>query len=257
MILSLKSTGPDYHYLRSNIQIPWNCEYVKYHVESINTRDVCVATDDDFIEILYWKDDPGDGKMKKFTFKNTYHVTTAQVKLMFQLKDKEYVTQDNPEGYIMKVTKSHDCRIIIEMIANVTFMKMTRLSGLVTGLYNVQREDVYEEGNTYLFDKPIKTYYDKLYLVSKQGQAIQSNIGNKEYTPSIIVSIDHIIREGTPIIYNFEQYGKPIKNIVNIDSFKQIELELVDFEFQPIKLMSPMFVTIKIKPCDNPKMMLK
>ena len=55
---------------------------------------------------------------------------------------------------------------------------------------------------------------------------------------------------------NFETYGKPIKNVVNIDSFKQIELELVDFQYQPVKLMSPMFITIKIKPCDPPKMRL-
>ena len=99
-------------------------------------------------------------------------------------------------------------------------------------------------------------YSNKLYLVSKQGQSIKSNIGDREYNPSIIANIDHIIRPAVPIIANFEFLGKPIKNIVNIDSFKQIELELVDFQYQPVPLTSPMFVTMKVKPCENPHMRL-
>lgn len=77
-----------------------------------------------------------------------------------------------------------------------------------------------------------------------------------EYTPSVIASIDHIIGCNIPIIQNFETFSKPIKNVVNIDSFMQIELELVNFQYQPVKLMSTMFIIIKIKSCEKPKMKL-
>ena len=53
MLLSLQSTGPDYSHLQANINIPWNCEYIEYHVASINTRDLLITTDDDVIEFEY------------------------------------------------------------------------------------------------------------------------------------------------------------------------------------------------------------
>lgn len=148
----------------------------------------------------------------------------------------------------------------IELTPLVDGFKFTRIShriGLMTGLYNVKLNEEYPKNVPFYTELPICDYANKLYLVSKQGQAIQSNIGDVEYTPSVIASIDAIIRQGVPIMVNFETYGKPIKNTANIDSFKQIELELVDFQYQPVPLMSPMFITVKVKPCTNQKMTLK
>ena len=105
---------------------------------------------------------------------------------------------------------------------------------------------------TTIFDIPIFDYANKLYLISKQGSAIHTNIGSQEYSPSIIASIDTVIRKGLPVIVNFETYGKPIKNRINIDSFHYIELELVDMMLNPVVLLSPMFVSIKVKPCNTP-----
>ena len=41
----------------------------------------------------------------------------------------------------------------------------------------------------------------KLYLVSLQGQAVYSSIGEKEYTPSVIADIDTMIIDNKPFIY--------------------------------------------------------
>ena len=239
MILSLQSTGPDYNHLRANVQIPWNCEYVEYHVESINVRDICVATDDDYIEYSY--EDPSDytrGDIHRYQFDNTYHVTSAQIRNIFQHNDPSL-------GQVMTVSVDSPRRLRLRMNTNVVFLSMTRNAGLVTGLYKERCNEIYHAGDTITFERPVRTLYDKLYLVSKQGQSIQSSVDGKEYTPSVIANIDHLIRDGTPIIY-----------IMNTDSFKQIELELVDFQYQPVKLMSPMFVTIKVNPADSPKMKL-
>ena len=252
MILSLKSTGPDYNRIRTNLQIPWNCEYIEYYVESVNIRDVLVMTDDDEIGFKIHFNDYVEDFEGAITFDNSYHMG-------FKSKIKPALELDiNTNGVhkIMNVNRNSAKQVVITPNVDLMFTNITRLAGFATGMYNVKPNEVLHEGTTYTLEKPIHDFYNKLYLVSKQGKAIQSNIGNEEYTPSIIASIDHPIREGTPIIYNFEMYGKPIKNIVNIDSFKQIELELVDFEYQPVKLMSPMFVTIKVNPCENPRMKL-
>lgn len=246
MLLSLQSTGPEYNHLQTNIQIPWNCEYIKYHVASINTRDILVTDGDDTIE-FEWYDVFGNLNQHVLVCDDLYTV------------DQDYIerilTHTGHNCFQIEWTLTGQIKITIRELG-FKFTKISHRLGLVTGLYNLDLDKEYMPGDEILTEIPIVDYANKLYLVSKQGQAIQSNIGNMEYTPSVIASIDHIIGQNIPIMQNFETYGKPIKNIVNIDSFKQIELELVDFQYQPVKLMSPMFITIKVKPCMNPKMKL-
>ncbi len=242
MLLSLQSTGPQYNHLQTNIQIPWNCDYIKYHVASINTRNILITSHDDVIEFEW-----DDGK-HTIQCDDTYDV------------DKDYIEQ-------LLTYTNHACFQIewklngrIEFTPLVDGFKFTHIShrlALITGLYNIKLNEELPRGVSFIGEIPIVDYANKLYLVSKQGQAIQSNIGDIEYTPSVIASIDHVIGQGIPIMQNFETYGKPIKNVVNIDSFKQIELDLVDFQYQPVLLQSPMFVTIKIKPVNPPQMRLK
>lgn len=104
----------------------------------------------------------------------------------------------------------------------------------MTGLYNVKLNEELPNGVPFEGEVPIVDYVNRLYHISKQGQAIQSNIGDIEYISSVIAIIDHIIERGIHIIQNLETYGKPIKTTCNIDSFKQIELQLVDFQYQPV-----------------------
>lgn len=239
MLLSLQSVGPDYNHLQTNIQIPWNCEYIEYHVASINTRDILLTTIDDKIEFEW-----DDGKYE-CVCPNKYEITKTILTdhILHSGNHKHFAEDFSSTGQIQ----------INPLVDGFKFTKISHRAGLVTGLYNIELNKVYPPNHQIIGEKPITDYANKLYLISKQGQAIQSNIGNIEYTPSVIASIDHVIGRDIPIMMNFETYGKPIKNIVNIDSFKQIELELVDFQYQPVKLMSPMFVTIKVKPCTNPK----
>lgn len=252
MLLSLQSTGPDYSHLQANINIPWNCEYIEYHVASINTRDLLITTEDDAIEFEY-EDDYGYFHKHKLKCLDLFNVSKKDA--------NSILTWDGADNYLRVGINtdgdgSRGRTLITPLMDEFKFTRIDHRAGLVTGLYNMKLNTVYPANDLIIAERPIRDYANKLYLVSKQGQAIQSNIGDIEYTPSVIASIDHIIDTDTPIIQNFETYGKPIKNIVNIDSFKQIDLQLVDFQYQPVVLASPMFVTIKVKPCDNPKMKL-
>ena len=252
MILSLKSIGPDYNRIRANIQIPWNCQYIEYYVASINTKNVLLISHDDSIT-YEWNDNDDDNTRQTTTMKleDRYYSIPSDIPDLFNVQD----VNGRP---IMETRISNNTNIIYitPHVDDFTITSMSHRIALITGLYNLPLNQPLVNGRTMRCSIPILDYANKLYLTSKQGQAIQSNLGDAEYTPSVIASIDHVIRYGVPIIQNFETYGKPIKNVVNIDSFKQIELELVDFEYQPVKLMSPMFVTIKVNPCDPPKMTL-
>ena len=78
-----------------------------------------------------------------------------------------------------------------------------------------------------------------------------ANIGEQQHTPSIIGNIDLFTRDELPMIYNFEKEGKPLKIKTYTDSLKNLEISLVDFQFEPVKLMCPLNLCIKIKPAKD------
>ena len=53
MLISVQSTDTkSYNTDRTNFEVPWKCEYVKYYVSSMNTIcNILMTTDKDFIEI--------------------------------------------------------------------------------------------------------------------------------------------------------------------------------------------------------------
>ena len=233
---NLNDSFKTYSRIRTNVNIPWECKYVKYHVSSLNTKaNILITTTDDCLRIT----DPDD-KCYNVDFENRYYLNTNDI--INKLGNLNEVLSVSLEDRHMTLTPKTD----------IKFTTITHRARLVCGLLNVKLNETYKSGVKYVFDIPILDYANKLYLVSKQGQSIHSNIGNKEYTPSVIGNVDYIIKDDTFIIVNFETYGRPIENVVNVDSFSMIELELVDFMYEPIILCSPMFVTIRVEPYKVP-----
>ena len=242
MLLSIQSTESknsaetykSYSRIRTNVNIPWECNYIKYHVSSLNTKaNILITTVEDKIII------EDNDKNYETVFEDKYSL--SETNMLTYLSALSILTV-NIVNKRLTITPSKDFK----------FVTITHRARLVTGLLNAKLNETYKAGQQYVFDIPILDYANKLYLVSKQGTSIQSNIGDREYTPSVIANVDTFIKDGIPLIVNFDTFGTPIKNVVNVDSFGMIELELVDFMYQPIILNSPMFVTIKIEPYKVP-----
>lgn len=245
MLLSLQSRNDDYSLIRSNIDIPWKCEYVKYWISCINfNANMYNITSDDYIK--YISKDGDEIQTFKLTFND------CLIKNDNELLRLLNCLIDAPVEFSID---EFDGRLIMTCNKDIQFTDITPRARALCGLINVELNKTYS--GTIRFDLPVYDFANKLYLISKQGHAVHTNIGSQEYTPSIIASIDTIIRDKVPVIVKFESYGKPIKNKVNVDSFHFIELQLVDMMFQPIKLLSPMFISIKVKPCKTPIAKLK
>lgn len=252
MLLSLQSSNDDYSTIRSTFNIPWECKYIKYYLSSVNFKmNAYTITHSDYIKFHQYV---GDGDIENLVMTISFRDEPMinQVKLLEWLNVQQEVNLisfgvDDKTGRLLMTTFNGD----------IVFDDITPRARMVFGLMSVEIGRVYEQDRIYAFDIPIYDFASKLYIISKQGQAVHANVGAQEYTPSVLASIDTFIRNGLPVIVNFETYGKPIKNIVNIDSFKSIELQLVDMMFQPIQLLSPMFITMKVKPCNSPMMRLK
>ena len=148
----------------------------------------------------------------------------------------------------IKFTINDSRTLTITPKKNITIESISHRAALLTGLYNTKLPISIIANEKYVIpDIPI-LQHTKLYLVSLQGNPMYSAIGDMEYTPSVIGSIDGITMDEKPFIYNFELQGKPLKIQTYSESIKYLEVSLVDFMYQPVILKSPLFITVKVKP---------
>ena len=231
MLYSVQSQPGNYNTVRLNIDIPWKCPYVKYYVSSINTKaNILMTTAEDYLIFTTSKSEIRIDFEEMYTYSFGYLVK-------FLNSRQTTITFKNINNRTISLTPTE----------NITFKEGSHRAKLITGLFNCKEFDVKANEEKNVPDLPILDFANKLYLVSLQGVATHSSIGDQEYTPSILANIDTMIMDQEAMIVNYDM-TKPIKIKVNTDSLKYLEMRLVDFMFQPVILKSPLFITLKIKP---------
>ena len=236
MIYSLSSSNPEhYETIEVNINIPWKCEQVKYYVSNVNTMsNFLLTTKEDFLLILM------EGVEYPFNFSSKTDYESSLIEDLKKLfgkyeKTKTVEIEKNEHG-CLQFGLSNDFQII----------DASHRVKLLLGLYHTTLP-VSSTDKVYACPSPpITNYANKLYLVSLQGQAIHSTKEGMEYTPSVSCSIDTFIKSGLPLIKDFDL--NPIKTVIQASDLSRSSMTLVDFQFEPVVLLSPLFVTLKIKP---------
>ena len=240
MLYSVQSKQEDYSRIIMNIDIPWKCPYVKYYISSINTKaNILMTTDEDYLLFEYM--DENKVEEVKIEFENMYAYSFTNL-VNHMNSCQSVITFKNKNNRTISLSSKH----------NITFIRGSHRAKLITGLYNCRSHSGFQvDANieTDVPDLPILDFANKLYLVSLQGVAVGSQIGDQEYTPSIIANIDTMIIDNEPIIVNYD-VTKPIKIKCNTDSLKFLEMRLVDFMYQPVIIKSPLFITLKVKPAN-------
>ena len=236
MIYSLSSSNPEhYETIEVNINIPWKCEQVKYYVSNVNTMsNFLLTTEEDFLLIFM----EGEEYRINFSSRTDYESSLIEdLKKLFGCYEKtETVEIEKNEHGNLKFTLDKDFQII----------DASHRVKLLLGLYHTTLP-VSSTDKVYACPSPpITNYANKLYLVSLQGQAIHSTKEGMEYTPSVSCSIDTFIKPGLPLIKDFDL--NPIKTVIQASDLSRSSMTLVDFQFEPVVLLSPLFVTLKIKP---------
>ena len=219
--------------VRMNLDIPWEgINYVKYYVSSINTKaNILMTTKDDYLLFETSND------TIRIDFLDTYAYTLGSL--------VKYLNSCQ-SAITFKIIDNRTLSLISS--TNIEFKNGSHRAKLITGLFNANDFMIKSNEEVIVPDLPILDFANKLYLVSLQGQAIRSSIGDKQYTPSVIANIDTMIVDNEALIVNYDT-AKPIKIKCNTDSLKYLEMRLVDFMYQSVILKSPLFITMKIKPC--------
>ena len=241
MLYSVQSQPENYNTVRMNIDIPWKCPYVKYYVSSINTKaNILLTTEDDYLIFQTF-----NGEIR-IDFKDMYAYSFNN--LVNYLNTNQKVNSVSQQ--IITFKNINNRTISLKATNYIAFKEGSHRAKLICGLFNCKEFEVDANEEKNVPDLPILDFANKLYLVSLQGVATHSSIGNQEYTPSIIANIDTMIMDQEALIVNYD-LTKPIKVKVNTDSLKLLEMRLVDFMFQPVILKSPLFITLKIKPAQD------
>ena len=235
MIYSLTSTNPA-HYETIDVQIliPWKCEQVKYYVSNINTTsNFLLSTEEDYFSIAL----NGSPEIKVY-FQNVTDYESTLIEELNKLFTRAMIS--------LSAERTDTGFLKLKSSTPFSITEATHRAKLLLGLYHTELPVSSSNNELVTPSPPITNYANKLYLVSLQGQAIHTVKNGMEYTPSIACSIDSFVKSGLPLIKDFNI--NPIKTVINVADLYRSSMTLVDFQFEPVVLLSPLFVTLKIKP---------
>ena len=235
MIYSLTSTNPA-HYETIDVQIliPWKCEQVKYYVSNINTTsNFLLSTEEDYFAIEF-----ADQEEKKIYFQNVTDYESTLIDELNKMFTRATIS--------LQAERTETGFLKLNSTSNFSINAASHRAKLLLGLYHTELPISSTNNELVTPSPPITNYANKLYLVSLQGQAIHTVKNGMEYTPSIACSIDSFVKSGLPLIKDFNI--NPIKTVINVADLYRSSMTLVDFQFEPVVLLSPLFVTLKIKP---------
>lgn len=224
MIYSSISNDPDnYNTVEFDIKMPFYSERVKWCCTSINTfANFLITTKDDFIRI--------NNKDYHFKDKTSYDIDTLVNDL------NEVLT-----GCITNVSMTSNGFIKFHGEGDFTIQSFTPRVQMLIGLYGNIPEKIQDYTCSTI---PQTTFYNILYLRSIQGEALGTKKDKDDYITPICYRINTFLKSGLPIIINKKQNAIE----TNYDAVSKIKLELVDKNFNPVILKSPMKIDIEIKP---------
>jgi hypothetical protein len=123
------------------------------------------------------------------------------------------------------------------------FTDMSHRARLITGFYDFDFPDDYLE-KWISPSAPLVGFGDVLYLMSNNGNVIHSaNAQN----PSILFRMHNVFRYQQPLILQPRKDQRD-EVIADATSTRELRLKLVDRWLQPVKILNPMVITIKMKP---------
>jgi hypothetical protein len=223
--------------------LPWNCNKIQYCVSQINfTANYYITTSNDYIEIMSWDLDldPPDYQLSTYYFDNLTEFDQENLTTYLT----HHIFRDE-----LNVTKYSNGTISINVIQPRTVLIITDITrrarwfiGYTLPIPSI--ESFYVYGNQI----PSTTFGNLLYLTSLQGETVSTTTeDNTPITPSIIYRINQFMRPGLPVIINKKQ-TKIISNPIS-----KIDLRLTDCYFEPIILLSPLYVAIEVRPFPHRK----
>lgn len=224
MTYSAESMIPEkFNEVNFDIQMPFYSERVRWNVSTINTfANFLITTTDDFITI--------NNRTYHFKDKTSYDLDT----LCDDINSILF-------GAICRVSMNSNGCIQFHGEGDFTINEISPRVQMLLGLYGKLAENIQD----FIAPTPPQlTLGNILYLRSIQGNALGTYKDNHPSLTPICYRINTFLKPGLPIIINKKQ------DVIetNYDSITKIKIELLDRNFNPVVLKSPLKIDIKIIP---------
>jgi hypothetical protein len=213
--------------------LPWNCDKIEYCVTQINfTADYYLTTSDDYIEIEF----EDTHQIRKCTFQNiTKYDADSWANLATYLELNVFIG-------VLRL--SGEANGTLRLFHDTRRFRINYIDNRARWLLGTRQVTPTTYGRSFYCDElPSFTYGNLMYLTSLQGESVSTTTEtNTPIAPSVIYRINQFMRPGLPVILNKKQ-SKIITNPIS-----KIDITLTDIYFNPIPLLSRLYVAIEVKP---------
>jgi hypothetical protein len=233
MTYYLSSVGrDDYATLRFKTTPSTSKNDIRYRITNFNTiANINLTTDKDYVEFIFQQ---SQNVPHRFYFpnKSDYNID----RLVDDLNEIatgyfEFTLNDNGT---LKITGDF-------------IFRFTYISPRVALIFGATGD--YSPSNTYMIEydmpiKPILSLGNILYLTSNNTSIVGVNKDGNELMMNLAYKYSGVIFNGFPLV---SKRKGPWINCKTSDFFK-LEFRLVDFNFEPVVLKNPLFITIEMEP---------
>ena len=224
----------EYDVIRTNLQIP-NSDISRLMVNNLTTKaSFIVLGKDDYIIINGNKYNMNDdyGEVPTDTFAEILN-------FMFEGNEEITVEVDNVKRLILTAKSKF---IINDMSYNAKMV-----SGFYNDVFPIESEfngenyQVIAQSAGYSMLTPI------LYLISNLGSKCYDNIDNNYCNHKILMRVSNSFSANYPIINGNAEFS----SVIPTNALSDIEFKLVDANRHPIRLLTPMYLSINVDAVEN------
>ena len=228
------TNAKEYDVIRTNLQIP-NSNVSRLLVNNLTTKaSFIVLSKDDYIIINGNKYNMNDDYGEVFTD------TFAEI-LNFLFEGNEEIT----------VAVDTVKRLVLNSESEFTINDMSYNAKMVSGFYNdsFPIESVFNGSNYQVLAQSVgySMLTPILYLVSNLGSKCYDNIDNNYCNHKILMRVSNSFSANYPIINGNAEF----QSVVPTNSLSDIEFKLVDANRKPIRLLTPMYLSINVEAVED------
>ena len=242
MLIHLVSTDPDnYGTVKFTSSISMSNSSIMYRINSLSFfASFSITTNDDYIMINNTKIMfPDKGKYDLIHDLNQlltgYTVSFNDKGLIVISSDNEFTIND----------ASHNVKMLLGLYHSTLPITAAQDKN------NDDEGDNNEESDHYqitMSSIPYLSYGNVLYLTARTDMVCSvNNKEGKEESLSIAYKTNEILYPGFPVMCKIPNQW----SFINSNQLNQLEFTLVDFQFHPVKLHSPLYITLELNSSNN------
>ena len=248
MLHHLVSTNPDnYGCIRFRSSIASLNSVVMYRINSLSTfASFSITTPEDYMIIETTIGNEAVELTLRFQNHGAYEIRSLAYELS-KLFEGELTPIEGDPPIEFEITMDSTNRIVMSANKEFVIKEASHGARLVLGLYHTQLPIASNTKTILMPSVPYLCFGNVLYLMSRTDFVSVVNIDDKEINRSICYRVNELLYPGVPVCCKLPGQW----SLIHTDQLSSLEFILCDFQFYPVKIHAPLYITIEIQNLSN------